>query len=58
MTTTLHKRSAHIDAPVETVFDYVKDPYHFYEAWKAELGPHSAIAEVRLTPEGSARPSG
>ena len=33
MTTTMHKRSVHIDAPVETVFDYVKDPHHFFEAF-------------------------
>jgi hypothetical protein len=31
MTTTLtHQRSIHIDAPVEKVFDYLKDPHHTY----------------------------
>ena len=30
MTTTKHQRSTHIDAPVETVFDYVEDPHHFF----------------------------
>lgn len=32
MVKELHKRSVHIDAPVEKVFDYVKDPQHFWEA--------------------------
>ncbi len=29
MSTTTHTRSMHIDAPVATVFDYIKDPHHF-----------------------------
>jgi uncharacterized membrane protein len=30
MPTTTHTRSVHIDAPVETVFEYVKDPENFF----------------------------
>jgi hypothetical protein len=52
MTTTLHTRSVHIDAPVETVFDYVKDPHHFFDALPEEFRGHSAVAEVKTTPEG------
>ena len=33
----LHKRSVHIDAPVEKVFDYVKDPQHFFEAFDGAM---------------------
>lgn len=29
-TTITHQRSIHIDAPVEKVFDYLKDPHHTY----------------------------
>lgn len=32
MTAITHKRSTHIDAPVETVFGYVEDPHHFFAA--------------------------
>jgi uncharacterized protein YndB with AHSA1/START domain len=52
MTTQLHERSTHIDAPVEKVFDYVKDPHHFFEAFSEQDRAHMAIAEVNLTPEG------
>ncbi len=52
MTTTLHKRSVHIDAPVETVFDYVKDPHHFFESFPEGDRSHMALGEVTLTPEG------
>ena len=52
MTMTVHKRSMHIDAPVEKVFDYVKDPHHFFEAWPEEFRGHSALADVTTTPEG------
>jgi len=46
MTTTSYTRSVHIDAPVETVFAYVKDPRHVYDAvWTAEK---PGIADVRL----------
>ncbi len=46
MTTTTHKRTVHIDAAVETVFDYVKDPRHFLSAMD------TPITDVTLTPEG------
>lgn len=52
MVKELHKRSVHIDAPVEKVFDYVKDPLHFFEAFDEEWRRHMAVAEVNLTPEG------
>ncbi|HZE16303.1 MAG TPA: SRPBCC family protein [Mycobacterium sp.] len=50
MTTTTHKRIVHIDAPVETVFDYVKDPRHFYEAMSSSM--RASLTDVTLTPEG------
>lgn len=50
MTTTTHKRSVHIDAAVATVFDYVKDPHHFYDAFPDEQG--TTLTDVTLTPEG------
>lgn len=52
MTMAVHKRSVHIDAPVEQVFDYVKDPQHYFEAWGDEFGSHTAVADVNVTPEG------
>lgn len=52
MTTAMHKRSVHIDAPVDRVFDYVKDPHHFYQAFSPEFSAHSAVAAVNTTPEG------
>lgn len=47
----LHKRSVHIDAPVEKVFDYVKDPHHFFEAFDDEWRRHMALADVNATPD-------
>ena len=52
MTTMLHTRSTHIDAPVEKVFDYVKDPHHFFEAFPERDRSHTALTDVNLTPEG------
>jgi hypothetical protein len=52
MTMTTHKRSTHIDAPVETVFDYVKDPHNFFGAFDEEWRRHMALGEVKITPEG------
>lgn len=52
MTAPVHKRSVQIDAPVEKVFDFVKDPRQFWEAWLEESGGHTALAEVNMTPEG------
>lgn len=49
MTTTTHKRSLHIDAPVKKVFDHVKDPRHFYAAFP---GDGETLSDVALTPEG------
>jgi hypothetical protein len=51
MTTTTHKRIVHIDAPVEMVFDYVKDPRHFYDAMSE--GGSDSLTDVTLTPEGA-----
>lgn len=51
-TTQMHERSVHIDAPVEQVFDYIKDPNHFFEAFTEADRAHSAVTEVTLTPEG------
>ncbi|MCU0264506.1 MAG: SRPBCC family protein [Actinomycetia bacterium] len=51
-TELLHKRSVHIDAPVEKVFDYVKDPHHFFAAFPEKDRSHMALAEESLTPEG------
>lgn len=48
----LHKRSIHIDAPVEKVFDYVQDPHHFFEAFDEDWRRHMALVEVKPTPEG------
>jgi uncharacterized protein YndB with AHSA1/START domain len=47
-----HKRSVHIDAPVEKVFEYVKHPKHFLEAFPDEDRRHMALAEVDLAPDG------
>jgi carbon monoxide dehydrogenase subunit G len=46
MTTTTHKRTVHIDAAVETVFDYVKDPRHFLNAMPGSDPIHNAITDV------------
>ena len=50
MTTTRHVRSIHVEAPVETVFDYVKDPAHFYDAMPGRM--RSKLKAVNMTPEG------
>jgi hypothetical protein len=54
MTTTMHKRSVHIDAPVDTVFDYVKDPHHFYLAMIPEKDRNHVppLSDVTRTPDG------
>ncbi len=51
MTMATHKRSVHIDAAVETVFDYVKDPQHFYNAFPGDR--KDMLTDVTLTPEGA-----
>lgn len=52
MTTTAHKRSVHVDAPADKVFDYVKDPRHFWSAFYGGERPRSVVTDVNLTPEG------
>ncbi|HET9080525.1 MAG TPA: SRPBCC family protein [Trebonia sp.] len=52
MTTTTHKRTTHIDAAVQAVFDYVKDPRHFFDAMPWSDSTRGAITDVTLTPEG------
>ncbi len=52
MTTTTHKRSVHIDAPVERVFDYMKDPQHFWDSFPGSARGNSTMTDVSLTPEG------
>lgn len=47
MTITTHKRSIRIDAPVERVFDYVKDPHNQFAAYYQEKKP--TIAEEAMT---------
>lgn len=49
MTTTTHKRSIHIDAPVERVFDYVKDPQKYFDAWFEST---SKITDIKIAEEG------
>ncbi len=58
MSTTTHTRSVHIDAPVEKVFDYVKDPHHFFavmsEAPGSRLTGHvkGELTGVEMAPDG------
>lgn len=49
MTSTTHTRSVHIAAPVEKVFDYVKDPRNQWEAY--ELAGKNTIAEKDVAPD-------
>lgn len=48
MSSTIHKRSIHIDAPVEMVFDYVKDPQ---KQMDAHYQRDSAVAQQAMTPD-------
>ena len=52
--TTTHKRTVHIDAAVEKVFDYVKDPRHFFKAFPEgdRATMTDVMTDVTLTPEG------
>lgn len=52
MTTTKHERTVHIDAAVDEVFDYVKDPRHFFESFNERDKSHTELTDVKLTPEG------
>ena len=49
MTSTTHTRSIHIVAPVEKVFDYVKDPANQWVAY--ELTERSSVTEEEVAPE-------
>lgn len=46
MSSTIHKRSIHIDAPVEKVFDHVKDPQ---KQMNAHYQRDSAVTEQAMT---------
>jgi len=46
-----HTGTVHVDAPVEKVFDQVKDLRHFMTAMPV-LGDDLAVGEVTTTPEG------
>lgn len=47
MTTTTHTRSVHIDAPVEQVFEHVKDPENYFAAMReADPGMSAQITKV------------
>ncbi|GAA4405522.1 hypothetical protein GCM10023168_19300 [Fodinibacter luteus] len=48
MTSTPNQRSIHIDAPVEKVFDHIKDPSNFVAADPEPVH----LSNVSLTPEG------
>lgn len=52
MTTKTHKRSVHIDAPVERVFEYIKEPRHFWESFPESARGHDTMTDISLTPEG------
>jgi uncharacterized protein YndB with AHSA1/START domain len=58
MPTTTHSRSLHIDAPVATVFDYVKDPHNFYDVISEVPGSglvshmKAELTDVSMTPDG------
>jgi uncharacterized protein YndB with AHSA1/START domain len=52
MSTTTHSSSIHIDAPVETVFDYLTDPTRVYEASYQKRKP--VITDKRMTPGAGA----
>lgn len=52
MTTTTHSGTIHIDAPVEQVFDHVREPANFYGAMPDRMSPGSGVRAVQMTPEG------
>lgn len=58
MSETTHTRSIHIDAPVEQVFDYVKDPHNFYAVMNEVPGSRATghveaeLTDVSMTPDG------
>ncbi len=52
MTMTVHKRSIHIDAPVEMVFDHVQDPRNFFAVFPEKDRDRSELTSVDLTDDG------
>jgi hypothetical protein len=50
MSTTRHVGSIHVDTPPETVFEYVKDPTHFYDAMPDNM--RAKLRAVSMTSEG------
>lgn len=58
MSTTTHTRSIHVDAPVEKVFDYIKDPHNFYTVMSHFPGSRAVghikvdLTDVTMTPDG------
>ncbi len=58
MATVTHKRSIHIDAPVEKVFDFVKDPHNFYTVMSRAPGSRltghvkAELTDVSMKPDG------
>jgi hypothetical protein len=51
MSSTTHKRSIHVDAPVAKVFDHVKDPQ---KQMDAHYQRDSAVTAQRMTPDAGA----
>ncbi|MXP23124.1 SRPBCC family protein [Gordonia sp. HNM0687] len=52
-TSAKHTHSIHVDAPVETVFDYVADPAHFVDAMSTMTADSDIVlGEVDRTPNG------
>ncbi len=52
MTTITHTRGVHVDAPVERVFDHVKDPRSFAAAMAAVEGEsHHRLATMTMAPD-------
>jgi uncharacterized protein YndB with AHSA1/START domain len=49
MTSTAHSRSIHIDAPVEKVFDYVKEPHNQWDAY--EMTAQATLSELEIAPD-------
>lgn len=52
MTTTTHKRSVHIEASVEKVFEHVEDPRHFYDAMTGSEHGHDMMSDLQMTTQG------
>lgn len=57
MATVTHQRSIHIDAPVEKVFDFVKDPHNMLDVMSRAPGSRltghmkAEPADVSMTPD-------